>query len=68
MNHHSLADRFGLFDRFFVNAEVAPTAAWSMAAYATDYLEKTVPSNYSGADARTTTRYSRGRIPTTTSP
>ncbi len=43
-NHHALADRFGLFDRFFVNAEVSPDGHnWSMAAYATDYLEKTVP-------------------------
>ena len=48
-NHHAIADRFGLFDRFFVNAEVSPDGHnWSMAAYATDYLEKTVPSNYSG--------------------
>jgi YVTN family beta-propeller protein len=47
-NHHAIADRFGLFDRFFVNAEVSPDGHnWSMAAYATDYLEKTVPSNYS---------------------
>jgi YVTN family beta-propeller protein len=47
-NHHALAERFGLFDRFFVNAEVSPGGHnWSMAAYATDYLEKTVPSNYS---------------------
>jgi YVTN family beta-propeller protein len=48
VNHHALADRFGLFDRFFVNAEVSPDGHnWSTAAYATDYLEKTVPSNYS---------------------
>lgn len=48
-NHHAIADRFGLFDRFFVNAEVSPDGHnWSTAAYATDYLEKTVPSNYSG--------------------
>jgi DNA-binding beta-propeller fold protein YncE len=47
-NHHALAERFGIFDRFFVNAEVSPDGHnWSMAAYATDYLEKTVPSNYS---------------------
>lgn len=47
-NHHALADRFGIFDRFFVNAEVSPDGHnWSTAAYATDYLEKTVPSNYS---------------------
>ncbi len=47
-NHHALADRFGLFDRFFVNAEASPDGHnWSMAAYTTDYLQKTVPSNYS---------------------
>jgi YVTN family beta-propeller protein len=47
-NHHALAERFGIYDRFFVNAEVSPDGHnWSMAAYATDYLEKTVPSNYS---------------------
>src|SRR5437763_7544654 len=47
-NQHALAERFGIFDRFFVNAEVSPDGHnWSMAAYATDYLEKTVPSNYS---------------------
>jgi DNA-binding beta-propeller fold protein YncE len=48
-NHHALAERFGLFDRFFVNAEVSADGHnWSTAAYATDYLEKTVQSNYSG--------------------
>lgn len=47
-NQHALADRFGLFDRFFVNAESSPDGHnWSMAAYTTDYLQKTVPSNYS---------------------
>jgi hypothetical protein len=47
-NHHALADRFGLFDRFFVNAEVSADGHnWSMAAYATDYLQKTVQANYS---------------------
>ncbi len=48
-NHHALAERFGIFDRFFVNAEVSPDGHnWSTAAYVTDYVEKTVPSNYSG--------------------
>jgi len=48
-NHHALAERFGLFDRFFVNAEVSADGHnWSTAAYATDYVEKTTPSNYSG--------------------
>ena len=47
-NHHALAERFGVFDRFFTNAEVSADGHnWSTAAYATDYLEKTVPSQYS---------------------
>jgi YVTN family beta-propeller protein len=47
-NHHALARRFGLFDRFFVNAEVSAQGHnWSTAAYSTDYLEKTMPSEYS---------------------
>ncbi|HXH37526.1 MAG TPA: beta-propeller fold lactonase family protein, partial [Thermoanaerobaculia bacterium] len=47
-NHHALARRFGLFDRFFVNAEVSATGHnWSTAAYSSDYLEKTMPSEYS---------------------
>ena len=47
-NHHALAERFGIFDRFFVNAEVSPDGHnWSTAAYVTDYSEKTIPSHYS---------------------
>jgi DNA-binding beta-propeller fold protein YncE len=47
-NHHSLALRFGLFDRFFTNAEVSSQGhIWSTAAYVTDYGEKTVHSAYS---------------------
>jgi len=47
-NQHAMAERFGIFDRFFVNAEVSPDGHnWSMAAYTTDYLQKTVPLNYS---------------------
>ncbi len=49
VNNHAIAERFGLFDRFFTNAEVSGDGHnWSTAAYATDYLEKTVESNYSG--------------------
>jgi YVTN family beta-propeller protein len=47
-NHHALARRFGLFDRFFTNAETSAQGHnWSMAAYSSDYLEKTMPSEYS---------------------
>ncbi|HJP92164.1 MAG TPA: beta-propeller fold lactonase family protein [Pyrinomonadaceae bacterium] len=46
-NHHALAERFGLFDRFFCNAEVSSQGhVWSTAAYVTDYGEKTIPSLY----------------------
>ena len=47
-NHRALAKRFGLFDRFFTNAEVSSQGhIWSTAAYVTDYGEKTIPSIYS---------------------
>jgi YVTN family beta-propeller protein len=47
-NAHALADRFGVFDRFFVNAEVSGDGHnWTTSAYASDYVEKTVASNYS---------------------
>ncbi len=48
-NHHALAERFGIFDRFFVNAEVSADGHnWSTGAYTTDYVQKTVPLNYGG--------------------
>jgi DNA-binding beta-propeller fold protein YncE len=47
-NHHAMALRFGLFDRFFTNAEVSSQGhIWSTAAYVTDFGEKTIPSLYS---------------------
>jgi phospholipase C len=47
-NHHALAERFGLFDRFFTNAEVSAQGhPWSTSAYVTDYTEKTTPASYS---------------------
>jgi len=47
-NHHALALRFGVFDRFFTNAEVSSQGhIWSTAAYVTDYGEKLIPSVYS---------------------
>src|SRR5262249_21753221 len=48
-NAHALAERFGVFDRFFVNGEVSGDGHnWSVGAYAAEYVEKTIPSNYSG--------------------
>jgi YVTN family beta-propeller protein len=47
-NQHALAREFVLLDNFFVDAEVSADGHnWSMAAYATDYTEKTWPTNYS---------------------
>ena len=46
-NHHALAERFGLFDRFFTNAVVSSQGhMWSTAGYVTDYIEKAVHSLY----------------------
>src|ERR1700756_828402 len=40
-SHHALPLRFGLFDRFFTNAEVSSQGhIWSTAAYVTDFGEK----------------------------
>lgn len=64
-NAHALAERFGIYDRFFVNAEVSADGHnWSMAAYATDYTQKTTPTNYA-SDGRTYDYegMNRGRIP-----
>jgi YVTN family beta-propeller protein len=48
-NAHALAERFGIWDRFFVNAEVSGDGHnWTSAAYASDYVEKSLPSEYSG--------------------
>ena len=48
-NQHALAENFVLLDNFYVNAEVSADGHnWSMGGYATDYLEKTWPTSYSG--------------------
>jgi YVTN family beta-propeller protein len=48
-NTHALAARFGLFDRFFVNAEVSPDGHnWSTAAFSSDYTDKGYRWNYGG--------------------
>lgn len=50
-NHRALAQRFGLFDHFFTNAEVSSQGhLWSTAATVTDYSERLIPSLY--ADKR----------------
>jgi YVTN family beta-propeller protein len=48
-NLHALAREFVLLDNFYADAEVSADGHnWSMGAYATDYVEKTWPSQYSG--------------------
>jgi YVTN family beta-propeller protein len=48
-NQHAIAESFVLLDNFYVNAEVSADGHnWTMGGYATDYLEKTWPTSYSG--------------------
>jgi len=48
-NAHALSESFVLLDNFYVDAEVSADGHnWSMAGYATDFVEKNWPSNYSG--------------------
>lgn len=52
-NHHALARDFVLLDNFYVDAEVSADGHnWSMAAYATDFVEKTWPTVYGGRGGR----------------
>jgi len=47
-NLHALAERYGLFDNFYADAEVSADGHnWSLSANASDYNEKTWPQNYS---------------------
>jgi len=47
-NQHALAARFGLFDRFFVNAASSPEGHnWSTAAFSSDYVDKAYRWSYS---------------------
>jgi sugar lactone lactonase YvrE len=48
-NAHALAREFVLFDNFYVDAEVSMDGhSYSTAAYASDAIEKTWPTNYGG--------------------
>ena len=49
-NEHKLALQFGVLDNFFDSGEVSGDGhVWSTAGIGTDYLEKTWPHNYRGA-------------------
>ncbi|MFC4210944.1 alkaline phosphatase family protein [Pedobacter lithocola] len=59
-NQHALADNYVLLDNFYVDAEVSADGHnWSMAAYATDVVEKTWPTSYGARGG--TTNYEGGR-------
>ncbi|MFN9988273.1 MAG: bifunctional YncE family protein/alkaline phosphatase family protein, partial [Pirellula sp.] len=46
-NHHALVNQFVLLDNFYVDGEVSADGhEWTMAAYATDFVEKTWPLTY----------------------
>ena len=48
-NHHKLAREFVLLDNFYVESEVSADGhEWTMAAYATDFVERTWPLGYRG--------------------
>jgi len=51
-NIHNIATQFVLLDNLFANAEISAQGHnWSTAAYCTDYVEKSWPSNYGGRGA-----------------
>ncbi len=48
-NHHALAREYVLLDNFYVDSEVSADGhEWSMAAYATDFVERLWPLGYRG--------------------
>jgi DNA-binding beta-propeller fold protein YncE len=48
-NHHALAREFVLLDNFYVESEVSADGhEWTMAAYATDFVERAWPLSYRG--------------------
>ena len=52
-NHHALAKEFVLLDNFYVESEVSADGhEWSMAAYATDFVERLWPLNYRGGKGK----------------
>ncbi|ETZ22043.1 bifunctional YncE family protein/alkaline phosphatase family protein [Pedobacter sp. V48] len=59
-NQHAFAEQFVLLDNFYVDAEVSADGHnWSMAAYATDVIEKTWPTSYGSRGG--TTNFEGGR-------
>jgi DNA-binding beta-propeller fold protein YncE len=66
-NHHKLAREFVLLDNFYVESEVSADGhEWSMAAYATDYVEKFWPLSYGHNKSKKFSYPSEGNFPIAT--
>ena len=66
-NHHKLARDFVLLDNFYVESEVSADGhEWSMAAYASDFVEKFWPLNYGHNKSRKYAYPSEGNFPIAT--
>ena len=66
-NHHKLAREFVLLDNFYVESEVSADGhEWSMAAYATDYVEKFWPLSYGHNKSKKYAYPSEGYFPIAT--
>ena len=66
-NHHALARDFVTLDNFYVESEVSADGhEWSMAAYATDFVEKTWPLNYGHGGSKKFPYPSEGVFPVAT--
>ncbi len=63
-NQHAIAERFGIFDATFTDAQISATGHnWSTAAFANDYLERFWPPNY--GDRRKTYDFEDGAVAST---
>ncbi len=66
-NHHRLARDFVLLDNFYVESEVSADGhEWSMAAYASDYVEKFWPLSYGHNKHKKYTYPAEGNFPIAT--
>ncbi|NBV24742.1 MAG: YncE family protein [Proteobacteria bacterium] len=66
-NHHKLVQEFVLLDNFYVESEVSADGhEWSMAAYATDYVEKFWPLSYGHNKTKKYTYPAEGNFPIAT--
>jgi hypothetical protein len=62
-NIHALATQYVLLDNFYVESEVSADGhEWTMAAYATDFVEKSWPMSYRGGGKDKFTYPSEGKL------